>query len=250
MKPEPPSEAKSCVLVVDMTGKVTFASIGACHAFGVSDETAIGNTFDDLMRTLKGEFSWVTIEGYMHKHSQYETVSRFVSRRGERGSMLLHAHPVVAIDGVAVNCCVILMEVLNRHVIFEGETPQLAFAGKYSTTSLTYENGRELFLKMDLLVRHQELFLEGKLSVSSLAQKLNTNTQYLSHVINYFCGERFPSYINRMRIQWMAAQVIQEGDGGTARKAWQKAGFGSYSAYHRAVRSLKGQASLATVEAN
>lgn len=90
---------------------------------------------------------------------------------------------------------------------------------------------------MDLVVREQEFYRQNKATVSKLAQLMCTSTQYLSHIINYFCGESFPNYINRLRLQWMS----QHGNPllHTRQSAlWGEAGSGSYSAYHRATQTF------------
>ena len=233
---------KSCVLVTDREGVIRFATFSACRLFGLSDYEATNMHFDDVVEQIRADLSWEEIAGATDGDDAIvERIAAFTSPIGYRGRLHLEAHAVDTLDNVRTSY-VVLLEVLPKQRSPELVKESFDFAGKYATTSLTYERGRELFLRMDRLVREEELFRKSKLSVSSLAQQLNTNTQYLSHVVNYFCGERFPSYINRMRLQWMATHLAESGH---ARRSglWREAGFGSYSAYHRALKQLKELAS-------
>ena len=229
---------KSCVLVTDVEGVIRFATFSACRLFGLSDLDATNMHLDEVLEQIQADIAWDQVAGARDgtRGTSVDATSTFTSPVGYRGNMNLHAHPVYDLDD-HLSSYVILLEILPKQRKFPDAKQGFDFSGKYATTSLTYERGRELFLKMDRLVRNEELFRKSKLSVSSLAQQLNTNTQYLSHVVNYFCGERFPSYVNRLRIQWMAANT-----GPSERKRtgmWREAGFGSYSAYHRALKQLK-----------
>lgn len=227
---------KSCVLVTDLEGVIRFATFSACRLFGLSDYEATNMHFDEVTDQIKANISWTRIADGLAARELIDMTTSFTSPVGYRGRMHLQAHPVFGMDDKA-SSFVVLLEILPKERKVTDSNQGYDFSGKYATTSLTYERGRELFLRMDRLVREEELFRKRKLSVSSLAQQLNTNTQYLSHVVNYFCGERFPSYVNRLRIQWMAANA---GSGDRKRTGvWREAGFGSYSAYHRALKQLK-----------
>ena len=233
---------KSCVLVTDLGGVIRFATFSACRLFGLSDYEATDMHFDDVAEQIHADLDWEELVG---DPAACETVvereTAFTSPVGYRGRLSLQAHAVCNLEDEPTSY-VVLLDILPRTAKTQPGRESHAFAGKYATTSLTYERGRELFLRMDKLVREEELFRGSRLSVSSLAQHLNTNTQYLSHVVNYFCGERFPSYINRLRVQWMNTELAKSSK---RRKTgmWREAGFGSYSAYHRALKQLKQHAS-------
>ena len=227
---------KSCVLVTDPVGVIRFATFSACRLFGLSDYEATDMHFDDVIDQIHAEVKWASIAGHCKEGDVVDHTSPFTSPVGYRGRMHLQAHPVYDLEE-NLTSFVVMLDILPKERKYPASKRGFDFSGKYATTSLTYERGRELFLKMDKLVRNEELFRKSKLSVSSLAQQLNTNTQYLSHVVNYFCGERFPSYVNRLRIQWMAANSTSANQKRTG--MWREAGFGSYSAYHRALKQLK-----------
>ncbi|ROI06890.1 AraC family transcriptional regulator [Chryseobacterium sp. G0240] len=54
------------------------------------------------------------------------------------------------------------------------------------------------------------LFNDKNMSLSHLASKLNTNTRYLSYIINTHKGEEFKTYINRLRINYIIIKLTNE----------------------------------------
>jgi len=55
----------------------------------------------------------------------------------------------------------------------------------------------------------ENFFLDLNTSLKSTAINLNTNTYYLSHVINTKKEMNFPSYINRLRINYIIKEIIE-----------------------------------------
>lgn len=45
-------------------------------------------------------------------------------------------------------------------------------------------------------------YLDNEMTAHSLAKKINTNTQYLSKIINHYKGENFSNYLNNLRIDF------------------------------------------------
>ncbi|WP_075344649.1 AraC family transcriptional regulator [Tenacibaculum agarivorans] len=53
-------------------------------------------------------------------------------------------------------------------------------------------------------------FLNNKITAYSLAKKLNTNTQYLSKIINHYKRESFISYVNNLRINYATEKILND----------------------------------------
>jgi AraC-like DNA-binding protein len=52
-------------------------------------------------------------------------------------------------------------------------------------------------------------FLKKDLTIGKLAKILNTNTTYLSKIINLYKGKNFPVYLNDLRIDYIVLQLVQ-----------------------------------------
>lgn len=68
---------------------------------------------------------------------------------------------------------------------------------------------RELFAKVERLMREEEVFRMKDLTLDKLAEKLQTNRTYLSKAINTYAGMSFSSYVNMYRIN-EATRIISD----------------------------------------
>ena len=71
---------------------------------------------------------------------------------------------------------------------------------------LTEKLIREILNKLERFEKEKG-YLHQNLSVSSLAKKLNTNTNYLSNIINIYKEKNFPQYVNDLRIDYALHQL-------------------------------------------
>nr|BFF36192.1 helix-turn-helix transcriptional regulator [Tenacibaculum mesophilum] len=55
-----------------------------------------------------------------------------------------------------------------------------------------------------------EGYLDSKITAYDLAKKINTNTQYLSKIINYYKKENFSNYINNLRVDFIIDKLIND----------------------------------------
>src|SRR5690606_141338 len=68
------------------------------------------------------------------------------------------------------------------------------------------EKVEELLEKLKIFEAEKQ-FTKSNLTLKSLAQKLNTNSHYLSEVINHQLGKNFNSYINELRINYLIDEL-------------------------------------------
>jgi len=67
----------------------------------------------------------------------------------------------------------------------------------------------DILQKLDDFEKRREFRKKG-LTQQELAKKFNTNTTYLSQVINEYKGKKFNSYINELRIQYITHQLYHD----------------------------------------
>ena len=224
-----------CLLVLDRTGVIRFASLSPCPGFGVSESELINRHVGAFASELRAKLNLWSVARQVVGAGRYQADFSFTTQQERLGRAQVDVHGIHALGG-AMHTIVVILDL--KRSFWPSAPPsadELRFHRKYASSSLSYDRGRELFLRMDAFVREGELYRQRKLSVSVVARQLSTNTQYLSQVINYFGGERFPNYINRLRLEWMSRHgdpAVQ----GRQSAFWGQAGFGSYSAYHRATK--------------
>jgi YesN/AraC family two-component response regulator len=73
--------------------------------------------------------------------------------------------------------------------------------GRYVTSCLSGEQKQLLLKQIDNLMNNEKVYLNEKLSLDDLARQLNTNSRYISQVINENFNKNFYSFINNYRIK-------------------------------------------------
>ncbi len=79
---------------------------------------------------------------------------------------------------------------------------------KKTSTILSKKLVKELVSKIELFEIEKE-FLDNSISLSKMSKMLNTNSNYLSKIINHLKNQNFSSYINELRVQY-AIQKLKE----------------------------------------
>jgi AraC-like DNA-binding protein len=99
----------------------------------------------------------------------------------------------------------------------------------------------ELSEKIETALEDEKIFLDNTLTLISFAQHLNTNTTYLSKIINNIYNKRFSILINEYRVKeiliYFETNQLKEL---TIFALAQKAGFSSKSAFNSAFKDYTG----------
>ena len=102
-------------------------------------------------------------------------------------------------------------------------------------------------VEQDLLIKLQkfensEKFTNPKLTISSLALQLKTNTSYLSEVINKYKGKNFNTYINELRIAYICHKIYNHKEYQTYKISYlaEECGFASHSSFATVFRNITG----------
>lgn len=87
-----------------------------------------------------------------------------------------------------------------------------------------------------------EKFTNPKLTISSLALQLKTNTSYLSEVINKYKGKNFNTYINELRIAYICEKIYNNKEYQNYKISYlaEESGFASHSAFATVFRNITG----------
>ncbi|WP_319591110.1 AraC family transcriptional regulator [uncultured Draconibacterium sp.] len=107
--------------------------------------------------------------------------------------------------------------------------------------SKNIKNEKALFAELHLLLHNDEIYTNPDLSLQSLATKLNSNTSYLSSIINknYKCN--FKTLINSLRIDKAKKMLVSEKYKNLSMEGIIEAvGFSSRSGFYQAFKSNTG----------
>jgi len=112
---------------------------------------------------------------------------------------------------------------------------------KYSGSSLTLNQKEELLLKLTKLMQNEKIFINHKLSIEDVAFKLQTNTKYISQIINETYNKNFYNFINSYRIEEAKKLlVLTENEKYSILGIAQSVGFVSKSTFNVAFKHFTG----------
>lgn len=99
----------------------------------------------------------------------------------------------------------------------------------------------EILLKLEKFENSQK-FTNPKLTISTLAVQLKTNTTYLSEVINNYKGKNFNAYINELRIRYICEKIYTHPEYLNYKISYlaEESGFTSHSSFATVFKSVTG----------
>jgi AraC-like DNA-binding protein len=100
----------------------------------------------------------------------------------------------------------------------------------------------DLIKRLNELMKEEKIYLNPQIAQSEVAKKLNTNTAYLSKIINDQLSSNFSNYINQFRIE-EAKNMIRDNEQNnfTFEGIAQSVGFNSKSAFNLAFKKFTGK---------
>ena len=112
---------------------------------------------------------------------------------------------------------------------------------KYKKSSLSDDSREKLSISLEKVIQSQKLWKQSDITVEKVALLLNTNSKYLSQIINQTYGLTFPNYINEYRVKEARSLLFNdEYNQYTLEAIGQLTGFNSYSSFIAAFRKCTG----------
>jgi tetratricopeptide (TPR) repeat protein len=110
-----------------------------------------------------------------------------------------------------------------------------------TTTEISEEEKTRLVSELEALIKNEKIFTIRQLTLNDLAVRLNSNTSYLSSIINNDFGQPFKEFINHYRIR-EAQKMFTKGDHKTMtiEAIANTVGFNSRSTFHTVFRKFTG----------
>ena len=112
---------------------------------------------------------------------------------------------------------------------------------KYQGSPLTDEQKRVLAEKLESLMQNDKVFTQSDLTIDHLAQRLETNSKYISQIINEFYHQNYYHYVNSYRISEAKLFLTSPAsDKYSILGISNMAGFASKSTFNTAFRKFTG----------
>ncbi|MBT8080244.1 MAG: helix-turn-helix domain-containing protein [Gammaproteobacteria bacterium] len=112
---------------------------------------------------------------------------------------------------------------------------------KYAKSGLSDDQLQEIKLRMERIMRAQQLFLRSDLTLPKLAATVGCSVNHLSQVINAGCGMSFFEYLNKFRVDYAKKLLSAPDSGGAILNIAFTVGFNSNSAFYTAFKKCVGQ---------
>jgi AraC-like DNA-binding protein len=128
----------------------------------------------------------------------------------------------------------------DNRILIEQEKQDIA--KKYIGSALTDTQKKLLLSKLDELMHSEKMFINDKLTLENVAIKLQTNTKYISQIINETYNKNFYNYINTFRVEEAKRLLaLEENQKYSILGIAQSSGFVSKSAFNVAFKKQTGQ---------
>lgn len=112
---------------------------------------------------------------------------------------------------------------------------------KYQKSGLTADGSLSLHRELKQVMNDEKLFCKSELSLSELSERMNTQPNHLSRVINELEGKNFYDYINTLRIEEFKRMASSpESRRYTLLGLAQHCGFNSKSSFNRHFKKVTG----------
>jgi len=120
-------------------------------------------------------------------------------KNGEEYLCRLVIHPIFNNQHKLTNF--IAFEVDGDKVPDETDLSLLQLEDKYRSSSLKGAQEMQLYQQLRRLMEQEKLYLDPDLTLRAVAARLDSNTKYLSQVVNHFAGENFQYFLNTYRVK-------------------------------------------------
>lgn len=119
------------------------------------------------------------------------------------------------------------MNMINETALAEPKEDEVSEEEQKSTLF------KELFLKMDNMVRSEKLYCQNDISLERVAEILGTNRTYVSKAINMCAGMTFHKYVNMLRIADATAALSDPQNEKPLKQLADELGFSSVSVFYK-----------------
>ncbi len=228
------------VILTDAQRKILWVNEDFTSITGYTLDEAFGHTPGQILQGPATEPAAVerlrkglaTLKSFKDEITNYR-------KNGEVYLCKLVIHPIFNDLDELINF--IAFEVDGNEVVHEEQIPLMRVNRKYQSSSLKEVEEIKLYDRIKYILESEELYLDPNLSLRQLAEALDTNTKYLSQVINHCSGQNFQSFINGYRIRVIKEYLAEEAHHSlTFFGIAQQCGFKNKSTFYKVFKDVTG----------
>lgn len=143
----------------------------------------------------------------------------------------------------------IAFEVDGDVVKDESDIPLLNLQDKYRSSSLKGLDEVKLYYSLKEMMSDKKMFLNPDLSLKEVADRLATNTKYLSQVVNHQAGTNFQHFLNTYRVEEVKSKILDTNyQHLTLFGIALQCGFKNKSTFYKVFKEIEGQTPKAYIK--
>lgn len=197
------------IILTDARRKIIWVNDGFTNITGYTLTEVIGKSPGRLLQGPNTEREAVN---RIRKHlaSQVPFKDEIINYRknGEEYVCRLVIHPIFNNQQELTNY--IAFEVDGDEVPEETDLSLFQLEEKYRSSSLKGAKEIKLYHRLRRLMETEKLYLDPDLTLRTVADRLNTNTKYLSQVVNHHAGKNFQHFLNTYRIREVKEKICND----------------------------------------
>lgn len=194
------------VILTDSKKQILWVNDGFTFITGYTPREAIGNIPGKLLQGPESEFEVIQrMRKALDEHVPVREQINNYRKNGEIYPCRLVIYPVFDQQKQLTNF--IAFEVDGDEVPEDAPIPLLDLSLKYKNSGLSKFEGTRIYEALVQLLEREKIHLDPDLSLKQTADRLMTNTKYLSQVVNQFTGNNFQQFVNTYRIEAVKAKI-------------------------------------------
>lgn len=227
------------VILTDAKRRILWVNEDFTSITGYSHEEAIGRIPGDLLQGPLTEKEAIDhIRDGLRRPSSVKADLINYRKNGEPYSCSLVIHPIFTKEKEELTNF-IAYEVDGDKIQDTTNIPILQADNKYSSSSLKGIDELKLYSRIRAILENERLYLDANLSLRTLADRLDTNTKYLSQVVNHCSGHNFQQFVNTYRIQSVKARLAEGAHNAlTLFGVAQQCGFKNKSTFYKVFKDV------------
>ncbi len=228
------------VILTDMDRKILWVNQDFTDITGYTLSEVVGFKPGSILQGSQSEQDAVRrIRRALEQEVPFNDEITNYRKNGEEYLCKLVIHPIFNNANKLTNF--IAFEVDGDVVQEEEELPLLSLKGKYSSSSLKGVDEVKLYFKLKDILSSNELYLDPNLTLKNVADRLATNTKYLSQVVNHHSGNNFQYFINTYRVEEVKRKIIsKEFENLTLYGIALQCGFKNKSTFYKVFKEISG----------
>lgn len=232
-----PTEYKVAVILTDANRRIQWVNQDFTLITGYSIEEVIGKKPSLLQGKGTKQTSIERIRKKLSLQAPFKDEILNYRKNGEEYPCRLVVHPIFDDDNTLINF--IAFEIDATHIEDDSEISLLQLQPKYQSSSLSNTQEFDLYSKLVAIVEEEKLYLDPDLKLKYLADRLNTNTRYLSQVINHQTGHNLIHFINTYRVKEVKNKLVDDAfQHLTAFGIAQNCGFKNKSTFYKVFKEV------------